>query len=74
MPFIRNTTNPFASRACTDRFPFLDHLTMAELCERDRLREKRSKGPLDFDDAVRLTSLDRRSRPPIYDDPSPSAA
>lgn len=68
----RNLPDP---RACRVPIAEFDHLTLGECAQRDRLREKLARdGALPFHEAFLLGDFNRRSHPPIYDDPPKGAA
>jgi hypothetical protein len=53
-----------------DSFQDLDHLTLKQVAERDRLMEKLVRdGILPYHEAFTLGELKRRSHPPIYAPP-----
>ncbi len=59
-------------RICRTPFAEFDHLSLKEVAKRDWLRAKlATDGTLAFHEAFLLGDLNRRSHPPIYDDPGP---
>lgn len=74
-PPVAVIINPFASRACTDSFPFFDHATWAEVLRREELNAMWRRGePLSSEARGELQRLNRKARPPIYDPPGPQSA